>query len=168
MFAHIFLTLLPLGALGNVYIADRDNQRIRKVTFPTGIITTVAGSSTSGSYSGDNGQATSAALNYPVRLTVDSSGRAHVILLSGSLNVLLLGNVYFADYNNHRIRKVTISTGIITTIAGTGASSYSGDEGQATSATLYYPSGVKVDSSGKAAVVSNFIINSVFMRSPTR
>jgi hypothetical protein len=149
-----------------VYIADRDNQRIRKVTVSsTGIITTIAGSSTSGTYSGDNGQATSAGLNYPVRLTVDSSGRTHVISLNGCLNEFILGNIYFADYNNHRIRKVTVSTGIITTIAGTGASSFSGDEGAATSATLYYPSGVKVDSSGKAAVVHNFIIYSVLMHS---
>ena len=50
---------------------------------------------------------------------------------------------------NHRIRKLTVSTGIITTIAGTGTSSYSGDNGAATSATLYYPSGVVVDASGR-------------------
>ena len=60
-----------------------------------------------------------------------------------------IGNVYIADFYNHRIRKVTISTGIITTIAGTGASSYSGDGGAATSATLYYPTGVAVDASGR-------------------
>ena len=80
----------------------------------------------------------------------------------------LLGNVYIADYINNRIRKVTVSTGIITTIAGTGTTSYSGDNGPATSATLYYPSGVNVDSSGKAAVVNNFIIYSILTRSPTR
>jgi hypothetical protein len=56
--------------------------------------------------------------------------------------------VYIADTFNHRIRKVTVSTSMITTIAGTGASSYSGDGGQATSAALYYPFGVDVDSSG--------------------
>ena len=60
----------------------------------------------------------------------------------------LLGNVYIADTYNHRIRKVTVSTSRITTIAGTGASSYSGDGGQATSATLYYPTDVALDSSG--------------------
>ncbi len=58
------------------------------------------------------------------------------------------GNVYIADSDNQRIRKVTVSTGIITTIAGTGTSSYSGDNGDATSANLYYPYGVAVDSSG--------------------
>ena len=137
------------------------------VTVSTGIITTIAGTGT-GSYSGDNGPATSAGLRYPTGVAVDSSGRTHIVLLSGSLNVSLLGNVYIADYGNYRIRKVTISTGIITTIAGTGASSYSGDNGPATSATLYYPTGVNVDSSGKPTVVNNFIIYSIFICSLTR
>ncbi len=61
---------------------------------------------------------------------------------------ILLGNLYIADSYNSRIRKVTVSTGIITTIAGTGTSSYSGDSGQATSASLYIPVGVGLDSSG--------------------
>ena len=60
--------------LGNVYIADLGNQRIRKVTVSTGIITTIAGSSTSGSYSGDNGQATAAALYGPQGVDVDAAG----------------------------------------------------------------------------------------------
>ena len=137
------------------------------VTVSTGIITTIAGTGT-GSYSGDNGPATSATLNYPWGVAVDSSGRTHIVLLSGFLNVSLLGNVYIADYLNNRIRKVTISTGIITTIAGTGASSYSGDNGPATSATLNYPHGVNVDSSGKPTIVNIFIIYSIFICSPTR
>ncbi len=62
---------------------------------------------------------------------------------------IVIGNVYIADQNNNRIRKVTVSTGIITTIAGSNTSgSYSGDNGQATAATLYSPSGVAVDASG--------------------
>ena len=60
-----------------------------------------------------------------------------------------IGNVYIADDRNHRIRKVTVSTGIITTIAGTGTCSYSGDNGAATSATLCYPWGVALDASGR-------------------
>ena len=60
-----------------------------------------------------------------------------------------IGNVYIADSYNSRIRKVTVSTGIISTIAGTGASSYSGDNGAATSATLNYPAGVALDASGR-------------------
>ena len=57
--------------------------------------------------------------------------------------------MYIADNSNHRIRKVTVSTGVITTIAGTGTGSYSGDDGAATSATLYHPYGVAVDTSGR-------------------
>ena len=57
--------------------------------------------------------------------------------------------MYIADQSNHRIRKVTVSTGIITTIAGSLSGSYSGDNGAATSATLYYPRGVVVDASGR-------------------
>jgi DNA-binding beta-propeller fold protein YncE len=60
--------------LGNVYIADWSNNRIRKVTVSTGIITTIAGSSTSGSYSGDNGAATSAGMYYPYGVALDSAG----------------------------------------------------------------------------------------------
>ncbi len=98
----------------------------------TGIITTIAGTGTS-SYSGDNGQATSAALNYPQGVALDTSG-----------------NVYFGDHGNQRIRKVTVSTGIITTIAGSGGTgSYSGDNGPATAAALNYPCGVTLDTSGK-------------------
>ena len=138
------------------------------VTVSTGIITTIAGTGT-GSYSGDNGPATSATLYYPLGVAVDSSGRTHIVFLSGFLNVSLLGNVYIADSNNNRIRKVTISTEIITTIAGSSTSgSYSGDNGPATSATLYSPTGVNVDSSGKAAVVNIFIIYSIFICSLTR
>ena len=60
-----------------------------------------------------------------------------------------IGNVYIADYSNHRIRKVTVSTDIMSTIAGTGTDRYSGDDGAATSATLNYPQGVAVDASGR-------------------
>ena len=60
-----------------------------------------------------------------------------------------IGNVYIADRENDRISKVTVSTGIITTIAGTGVSSYSGDNGAATSAALHTPTGVTLDASGR-------------------
>jgi hypothetical protein len=66
--------------------------------------------------------------------------------------VYSIGNVYIADTSNHRIRKLTVSTGVISTIAGTGTGSYSGDNGAATSATLYSPQGVAVDSSGKGVL----------------
>ena len=118
--------------LGNVYIADNSNNRVRKLTVSTGIITTYAGTGTP-SVSGDGGQATSAGLNGPYGVSLDTSN-----------------NVYIADLGNHRIRKVTVSTGVITTVAGTGISSYSGDNGAATSAALFCPTGVITDASGIA------------------
>ena len=123
--------MISLHHLGNIYIADSSNNRIRKVAISTGIISTIAGNGGTGSYSGDNGAATSATLYYPYGVGLDTAG-----------------NVYIADTSNHRIRKVTISTGIITTFAGTGTESYGGDNGPATSATLNYPRGVAVDSAG--------------------
>ena len=65
-----------------------------------------------------------------------------------------IGNVYIADWYNNRIRKVTVSTGNITTIAGTGSTTYSGDNGAATSATLYWPQGVALDVSGKDIIIT--------------
>ncbi len=138
--------------LGNVYIADSSNSRIRKVTISTGIITTFAGTGTN-SYSGDAGAATSATLINPYGVALDSAGTYSLRTLT-SFTVLPLflllyvGNVYIADSGNHRVRKVTISTGIITTIAGIGTGSYSGDNGPATSAGLNIPSKVAFDSAG--------------------
>ncbi|MFI5112212.1 MAG: choice-of-anchor D domain-containing protein [Terriglobales bacterium] len=121
---------LPFGvavdSAGNLYIADRDNYRIRKVD-ASGIITTVAGNGSYG-YNGDNIAATSAELRRPEGVAVDSAG-----------------NVYIADTFNFRIRKVDAS-GTITTVAGKGTRGYSGDGGPATSAELYTPAGVAVDS----------------------
>ena len=78
----LFRTIIKhVTPLGNVYIGDRFNHRIRKVTVSTGIITTVAGSSTSGSYSGDNGPATSAALNSPHGVSLDASGNYSFIVI---------------------------------------------------------------------------------------
>jgi len=111
---------------GNLYIADTYSDRIRKVT--GGTITTVAGNGNRG-FSGDGGTATSASLNLPEGLAVDSAG-----------------NLYIADYQNNRIRKV--SGGIITTVAGNGLAGFSGDGGPATKASLYLPGGVAVDSAG--------------------
>ena len=118
-----------------------------------GIITTIAGTG-SATYSGDNGQATAAGLYTPRGVDVDTAGKrlyrtnySHIDLICELTN-LNLGNIYIADEFNSRIRKVTVSTGIITTIAGTGTSSYSGDNGPATSATLYDPKDVALDSAG--------------------
>ncbi len=122
---------------GNVYIGDTSNNRIRKVTVSTGIITTFAGTGT-GAYSGDNGQSTSAKLQSPVGIALDSSD-----------------NVYFADMSNNRVRKVTVG-GIITTLAGTGTASYSGDNSAATSATLNLPTGVVIDSAGNIYIADQY------------
>ena len=72
-------------------------------------------------------------------------------------SLISLGNLYIADYFNHRIRKVTASTTVISTIAGTGASSYSGDNGVASSAALYNPAGVAVDTSGKLILALSLV-----------
>jgi trimeric autotransporter adhesin len=113
----------------NIYIADSGNNRIRIVTKGTGIITTVAGTGLSGS-TGDGKLAVSATLNYPYSVAVDTSG-----------------NLFIADTYNHRIRMVT-STGIISTIAGTGAMGSAGDGGFATLATVNYPCDIALDTSG--------------------
>ncbi len=136
--------------VGNLYIVD--NHRIRKVTVSTGIITCIAGSTgPTGGFSGDGGAATSAKLNNPYGVAVDSAGTSSFIFLiaiNPSYNKIL-GNVYIADFGNNHVRKVTVSTGIITSIAGSSTSgSYSGDNGPATSAALNYPNGVRTDSAG--------------------
>ncbi len=114
-------------------ISDGGNNRIRKVTISTGIITTYAGTGTAG-YSGDGGQATAATIAHPCGINLDS-----------------VGNIYFGDYSVYNvIRKITVSTGIISTVAGIGSTSggYNGDNIQATSAKLYNPDDVVPDSYG--------------------
>ena len=118
------------------------------MTASTGIITTIAGTGTI-SYSGDGGAATSASLNYPAGVALDTSGKIqYYCLLNKLFDKIILGYVYIADSNNNRIRKV-VSTGIITSIAGIGTQGYSGDGGAATSAALDVPRGVVLDSSGR-------------------
>jgi len=123
-------TGVAVDSAGNIYIAEQNNNRIRKVS-TSGNISTVAGNGTK-VYSGDGGAAISAELNQPAGVAVDSAG-----------------NIYIADYVNHSIRKVDTS-GKISTVAGDGPGngSYNGDGILATSAELYYPSGVAVDSAG--------------------
>ncbi len=115
---------------GNVYIADLENRRIRKVTVSAGIITTYVGNGTYG-YSGDGGPATQASITGASRMAFDSSG-----------------NLYFTDQANNRVRRVDVSTGIITTIMGNGSQSDSGDGGPAAGATVNNPYGIAVDASG--------------------
>jgi len=123
-----FPASITVDGAGNLFIADTDNHRVRRVG-TDGIITTVAGTGTAG-YSGDGGVATNANLYLPNGVAVDS-----------------MGNLFIADTDNHRIRKVE-TNGVITTVAGTGTAGYSGDGGAATGAKLHYPSGVTVDGLG--------------------
>ena len=140
---------LAVDSAGNLYIADTGNRRIRKIS--NGVITTVAGNGTLG-FSGDNGPAISAQLNFPFGVAVDSTG-----------------NLYISDAN--RIRK--ISNGVITTAAGISGfpGGFSGDNGPATSAQLSEPTGLAVDSAGNLYIadtgnnrirkVSNGVITTV-------
>ena len=123
---------------GNLYIADANNHRIRKIDASSGNISTVAGTGTEG-YSGDEGAATAARLNLPLDVALDGSG-----------------NLYIADRNNHRIRKIDASSGNISTVAGTGTFGYSGDEGAATAAQLNHPYGVALDGSGNLYIADTF------------
>jgi len=122
-----FPSSVAVDRAGNIYVADLLNNRVRKIN-TAGIITTIAGNGVAG-YSGDGGPATSAQLNHPYRIAIDT-----------------IGNVYVVDYNNRRLRKIT-PAGIISTIAGTGVAGYSGDGNLAVAAQLQ-PSGVAVDVAG--------------------
>jgi hypothetical protein len=121
---------VAVDTTGNIYIADLYSSRIREVTASTGIISTVAGDGTAG-YSGDGGAATSAELNHPDGVAVDTAK-----------------NIYIADDGNNRVRKVTFSTGFISTVAGNGTAGYAGDGGPPTSAELNGPGGLAADSAG--------------------
>ena len=125
-----------MDASGNIYIADTENNRIRMVDATTKIITTIAGNGGS-SYTGDNGPATDAELHKPNGVVVDVSG-----------------NIYIADTDNDVIRMVYDDAGTmrITTVAGTGAGGYSGDDMPATSTTLHKPRGVWLDESGNILI----------------
>jgi sugar lactone lactonase YvrE len=127
-----------IDKLGNLYIADQQNNCIRKVTALNGIISTVAGSGISG-YAGDGTLATTAKLNNPSGVAVDNKG-----------------NIFVADNGNNVIRKVDAVSGIITTFAGTGTRGYSGDDSSAISATLNYPYALAADSSGNLYIADQF------------
>jgi len=129
---------LAVDAYGNIYFVDLNNCRIRKITIATGIITTIAGTGTAG-YNGDNIPAATATLNYPSAVTLDVNG-----------------DIYFTDRGNQRIRKINISTGIITTVAGNGTGGYNGDGIAATAAQLNFPNDVSFDASGNLFIADWF------------
>lgn len=141
--AHPFA--VAVDSSSNVYIADQYNCVVRKVD-STNTITTFAGTPDSCGYSGDSGKATAAQLYYPQGVGLDSSG-----------------NLFIGDGQNCVVRKVVISTGIITTFAGNHTCGYSGDSGAATSAELNTPAGVAADSSGNLFIAdsANCVIREV-------
>ena len=139
-----FPTDVEVDGSGNLYIADSQNHRIRKVD-TAGVITTVAGSGTAvyttgslrGGYSGDGAAATAAQLTAPSGVAVDGAG-----------------NLYIADSGNGRIRKVD-SAGVITTVAGNGTHGFSGDGGAAIAAQLFLPIRVAVDGAGNLYIADS-------------
>jgi NHL repeat/Secretion system C-terminal sorting domain len=136
-------TGVAMDTLGNIYVADNWNHRVRKIdTF--GIVSTFAGNGTLG-YSGDGAQATDAKFNQPTNVTTDRSG-----------------NVYISDEFNHVIRKVNAS-GIVTTIVGTGMSGYTGDNGPATAAHISSIYQTSFDRSGNLYIADqvNHVIRKV-------
>ena len=179
---------VALDRQGNVFIADRENNRIRKITFATGIITTVAGADSSG-VNGEGIAATTALLQRPSGVAVDAAGNIYIsdetnrilrvstqgiiTTIAGTGNAGYAGDggpataaqlnapadmiiddkntILFADAGNNRIRKID-AAGIITTLAGTGAAGFGGDGGPATTALLNAPTGLCIDGSGNLFV----------------
>jgi sugar lactone lactonase YvrE len=142
-------TDVAVDGTGNQLIADQGNHRIRSVDGTSGIITTVAGSATAG-FCGDGGPATSACLNSPHNLALDPT----------------TGDLYIADFYNHRVRRVDATTRIITTVAGSGTEGFCGDGGPATSACLDFPNKIVVDASSNL-FIADYFNNRVRMVDPT-
>ncbi|MFT3933711.1 MAG: gliding motility-associated C-terminal domain-containing protein [Chitinophagaceae bacterium] len=131
---------------GNLYIAEYSGHRIRKINTATGIITTVAGNGIAG-YSGDGSPATNARINTPADIAIDDAG-----------------NIFIADFRNSCIRKVNAATGIISTVAGIGVASYSGDGGAATNAGIPYPNSICLDATGNLYISESLSSNSCRIR----
>jgi len=129
-------TAIVVDAAGDVYIADTEDDRVRMIGAANLDINTIAGNSFPG-YAGDNGPAGASQLNTPTGVAVDSAG-----------------NLYVADSLNGRIRKIPKSA-TISTVAGNGVYSYSGDGGPAAKAEAYVPQGVAVDASGNRYIADS-------------
>ncbi|UAY53234.1 NHL repeat-containing protein [Ferruginibacter albus] len=137
----------PLGiaidSIGDLYIAEGYNQRIRKIN-TSGVITTIAGNGDRG-YAGDGNAAIQAELNAPTGIAVDNSG-----------------NIYFTEELNNDVRKIDTS-GIITTVAGNQTKGYSGDGSLATNAQLNAPLGISIDANNNLYITdaSNFVVRKI-------
>lgn len=138
---------LALDTAGNLFIADQGNCRIRKLVLSSGVITTYVGTGTTVAcgYAGDGGPVTSALLNQPSGVALDGTG-----------------NLYIADSNNYRIRKVTKSSSIITTVGGNGTYGFTGDGGLATSAEISHVyQGVAVNNTGTTVTIADYNNNRI-------
>ncbi|MBV8135219.1 MAG: choice-of-anchor D domain-containing protein [Deltaproteobacteria bacterium] len=122
---------IAIGTLGELYLSDLSKSVVDRVDPATGALTVVAGTSDVSGYSGDGGPATSAALDTPAGLAIDSAG-----------------NLFIVDQRSNVVRRVDAATGVITTIAGTGTAGYSGDGGPAASAQLSLPFAMALDTFG--------------------
>ncbi len=127
---------VAVDGVGNLYIADTGNQRVRRVDL-SGNISTVVGTG-SAAFAGDGGPAASAALANPLGVAVDGAG-----------------NVYIADTDNQRVRRVDHSSGDISTVAGTGSTGFAGDGGPALSASLASPVGIALDGAGNLYIADS-------------
>lgn len=133
-----FPTAVVVDRAGHLYIADTLNHRVRRVDAETGVITTVAGIGRP-RYSGDGGAAVDAGLNEPAALAVSEDGI-----------------LYIADQSNNRVRAVDLATGVIRTVAGTGAAAYNGDDVVATETGLAGPSGLAIADDGTLFIADSF------------
>ncbi len=122
---------VAVDGLGNIFLSDTNNNRVRRVDAGTGLISTVAGTGTPG-YSGDNGLGVNAEVNSPSGMLIDGAG-----------------NLLFADSGNHAVRKLILATGVISTVAGQlGQQGATGDTGLALAGTLNTPQGIALDGAG--------------------
>lgn len=128
---------------GNIYIADANNYRIRKIRAADGVITTIAGNGTNGK-AGNGGPAVDAQITTVYSLATDKQG-----------------NVYFADYNDHSIRKITAATGLIQRVAGTGVAGFNGNGGPAQDAQLTNPRCVWIDANDNLWIADSARISKV-------
>ena len=126
-----------MSSTGDLYVGDFDNNRVRKISFSSGVITTVAGNGTFGS-TGDGGAATAATLSNPSGVAIDG-----------------IGNVYISETGDGKIRKINAS-GIISPYSGNGISSYGGDNGPATAAELNTPQGLAIDGSNRLYIADEY------------
>ena len=190
--ASMSISNVTFDSIGNIYFADTYNNKVRKISVSTGIITTIAGIGQKG-FSGDGGLATLAKLNNPNAVALDRFGNIYICdtynkrirkieISTGNINTIAgndtfdysgegidarlaklsfpmglisdkQGNLLFADEGNNRIRKINTQTNIISTVAGNGNRDFGGDGGPAISASLYYPSNINLDSAGNIFIV---------------